>query len=440
MSDINVLRRQHCEAVDQVEQLLTKAIDENRGLTADEEQKYTELEATKSRLLQSIERLGKLQAEKEKLERALPLPKMLTGKVEIVREEGENDKGQYVPFRNLGEFLQSVHRAELNPYAVDQRLLTLNKRAATGAGEAIGADGGFLAQVDIAEGIQKAVFETGVLASRVRQIPISANSNTLRVNVVDETSRVKGSRWGGVQSYWVGEGDSATATKPKLAQIDYRLNRLAALGYATDELLADAAAMTAIFGQAFAEELAFEVDDAILRGDGVAKPVGILNSSCLVSVTGESASKIKAADIIGMRARLWARSRANSVWLINQDVEPSLHKMFIAGATSDVHVYSPANGLSALPYDTLYGRPVIPIEQCSSVGTVGDVVLCDLSQYGMIRRDGAGLESSIHVRFVNHETAFRISYRVDGKPLWLSAITPARGSSTQSPFVAVATR
>jgi HK97 family phage major capsid protein len=218
------------------------------------------------------------------------------------------------------------------------------------------------------------------------------------------------------------------------------LNRLAALAYATDELLSDAPAMSAIFGQAFAEELGFELDEAIVRGDGVSKPLGILNSACTVSLTGESSAKVKAADIIGMRARLWARSRANSVWLINQDTEPSLHKMFVAGLNSDQHVYTPANGLSGLPYDTLYGRPVVPIEQASSVGTVGDIILADLSQYGMIRRDGAGLESSMHVRFINHEMAFRISIRVDGKPLWLSAITPARGSNTQSPFITIATR
>lgn len=425
------------ETIDAIEALLTKAIGEERELTEDEEKRLAELEGTKARQVKSIERLEKLIDEKRALEE---VENGITPHIQIKRGEDEDENGVYKPFKTFGELLQCVKRAEDNPYATDRRLVELNKRAATGAGEAIGADGGFLVQQDFAAEIQKAAFDTGVLASRVRQIPISANANTLTVNVIDETSRVKGSRWGGVQAYWVAEADAATAKKPKLARLDFRLQRLTALAYVTDELLADAPAMTSLLTQAFSEELAFELDEAILRGDGVGKPLGILNSNCFVSITGESATKVKAADVIGMRARLWARSRANSVWFANQDVEPSLHKMFIAGASSDLHVYSPANGLSGLPYDTLYGRPILPIEQCSSVGTVGDLVLGDLSQYGMIRKEGAGLESSIHVRFINAETAFRISIRVDGKPLWLNAITPARGSNTQSPFIGIATR
>lgn len=425
------------ETIDAIEALLTKGISEERELTTDEETVLADLESTKARQTKSIERLEKLLDEKRML---VEVKDPTTPRIEIKREEGEDEKGVYKPFKTFGEFLQQVKRAEDNPYGTDKRLIELNKRAASGANEAVGSEGGFMVQHDFAAEIQKASFDTGVLASKVRQIPISPNSNTLSVNVVDETTRVKGSRWGGVQAYWVAEADAATAKKPKLARLDFRLQRLTALAYVTDELLADAPAMTSLLTQAFSEELAFELDEAILRGDGAGKPLGILNSNCFVAITGESASKVKAADVIGARARLWARSRANSVWLVNQDVEPSLHKMFIAGATSDLHVYTPANGLSGLPYDTLYGRPIIPIEQASSVGTVGDLILADLSQYGMIRKDGAGLESSIHVRFVNAETAFRISIRVDGKPMWLSAITPARGSATQSPFVGIATR
>ena len=41
----------------------------------------------------------------------------------------------------------------------------------------------------------------------------------------------------------------------------------------------------------------------------------------------------------------------------------------------------PPGGLSGQPYGTLLGRPVIPIEQCSTLGTVGDIILADLKQF-----------------------------------------------------------
>jgi HK97 family phage major capsid protein len=86
------------------------------------------------------------------------------------------------------------------------------------------------------------------------------------------------------------------------------------------------------------------------------------------------------------------------------------------------------------------GRPVIPVEYCSTLGTVGDIVLADLSQYIVIDKGGVQTAESIHVRFAYDERTFRATYRIDGQPWHRSAITPANGSNTQSPFVALATR
>lgn len=87
------------------------------------------------------------------------------------------------------------------------------------------------------------------------------------------------------------------------------------------------------------------------------------------------------------------------------------------------------------------GRPVVPVEYCATVGTVGDIILADASQYRMIRKAaGVQQDSSIHVRFLNDETTFRALYRVDGQPMPRSAITPFKGSNTLSPFVVLATR
>ena len=142
-----------------------------------------------------------------------------------------------------------------------------------------------------------------------------------------------------------------------------------------------------------------------------------------------------------MRSRLIGSSRANSVWYINQDIEPQLQQMTIAVGTGGVPVYMPASGLSEDGFDRLYGRPVIPIEYAATLGTVGDIVLCDPSQYILIDKGGVKQATSMHVAFTTEEQAFRASYRVDGQSSWANVLTPFKGTgNTLSPWVALATR
>jgi HK97 family phage major capsid protein len=74
------------------------------------------------------------------------------------------------------------------------------------------------------------------------------------------------------------------------------------------------------------------------------------------------------------------------------------------------------------------------------LGTVGDIILVDLSQYLLIDKGGIQTAASIHVRFVFDESCLRVILRVDGQPIWNSALTPYKGSNTLSPYVALATR
>ena len=300
------------------------------------------------------------------------------------------------------------------------------------------SDGGFLVQQDFVTELLKRTYETGILASRVKKIPISTNANSLKINAVDEESRANGSRWGGVQTYWEAEADELTASKPKFRQMELSLKKLTGLCYATDELLRDAAALEAVIRQAFAEEFGFKMDDAILSGTGEGEPLGILESDAVVKVDKETGQKdtLVVENIVKMWNRLWSRSRANAVWYINQEIEPLLYTLKVG----DTPVYVPAGGLSAKPYGTLFGRPVVPLEQCSAAGEEGDIILADVGQYLLIDKGGVKAASSIHVRFLYDENVFRFIYRVDGRPIWNKPLTPYKGSATVSPFVTLAKR
>lgn len=346
-------------------------------------------------------------------------------------------------FQNLGEQLQQIAQVAISNNAIqDPRLYwgqVTPSLAVSGAGASVPSDGGYLIQKDIATDFTSRLISEGEVLKRVDTTEISANSDRLTVNMVDETSRANGSRWGGVQTYWGAEADTATAKKPKFRQTELILKDIIGLAYVTDRLLMDAQALQAIYTKAFGEEFTFVMEDGVFNGTGAGQMLGILNSNAKVAVTRTTSSHIKYEDIVNMYSRLWARSRMNAAWFINQDIEPDLHTMSLAVGTAGVPVYMPAGGAAGLPYATLYGKPVIATEYNATLGTVGDIVLADLSQYAMIRKGGLVSDSSIHVRFIYNESTFRWIYRTDGQPKWTVPVTPAKGSNTKSPFVVCAT-
>ncbi len=345
-------------------------------------------------------------------------------------------------FATLGDQMIAV-RTQALTQVMDPRLDPKENRAILGMGETIPSDGGFLVQKDFTTEMFQLVHEMGAVSSRVRRLPVGPNANGLKMNAIDETSRASGSRWGGVEAYWMDEGQTKTATKPKLRQMEWTLKKLIALMYATDELIQDATALSAVASAAFTEEMGFQLEDAIINGSGAGDPLGILNSTALITVAKEGsqvAKTIVTNNIIKMRSRMHPKSRANAVWFVNLDVEPELHNMTLVVGTGGIAVWMPAGGLSGQPFDTLFGRPVIPVEYCQTLGTKGDIYFADLSQYGVIEKGGVQAASSIHVQFLTDQMTFRWVMRTDGQSMWSSPLTPKNGSTTTSPFVTLATR
>lgn len=355
--------------------------------------------------------------------------------------------GEGKKFATLGEQLLAVVNAENRGRGnhADPRLF---KAAASGANENVGSEGGFVVQTDFSSELLKRTYSLGEVSSRVRRIPVSGSG--LKINAIDETSRANGSRYGGIQAYWIGEADQFTATKPKFRQLELNLRKLTGLCYATDELLADASALQSLIEQAFPEELNFKVEDAIINGAGAGMPLGILNSGCLVTVnkeTSQAASTVVAENVLKMFARLWPRSQANAVWYVNNDVLPQLPQLNIkiknvAGTENVGGILTPIYQFpnNSNSYGSILGRPVIPVEYCASLTNLGDIILADMSQYLMIDKGGVQSDSSMHVRFLYDEMTFRFIYRCDGQPIWNSALTPKNGSNTLSPFVTLQAR
>ena len=383
-------------------------------------------------IVTSMERSEKMMLELERPDHPLSQPGPN-------RDHDREDKDK---FKSLGEQLVAVVKAGKPGGQVDPRLHNI-RAAATGLNETVPSEGGFLLQPDLTTDLLQDVFTTGVLAAKCRRIPISSNANSIKINGIDETSRAS-TRYGGILGYWEEEAAEKTKSKPKFRRIELNLKKLIGLCYATDELLDDASALEGFIRTAFPGEFGFLVDDSIVNGTGGGQPLGILNAGCLVSVakeTGQKAATIVAENVIKMYSRIFPSSLARAEWYINANVQPQLFTMSLAVGTGGVPVYMPAGGLSGQPYGTLFGRPVIPIEQAATLGTVGDIIFADLAG-GYILAEKGGIKSdvSIHVNFIYDESVFRFVLRIDGQPVRASALTPYKGTDTLSHFVALATR
>lgn len=413
------------EKMDAQAAIVAKAETEKRGFTVEEKAQYDAMETEIKGLEEAIEAQAKADERAAKMKAAVNTP---AGNVQIV-----NDK----LWNGMGDFLAAVRNAGKPGGVIDPRLF---KGAASGANEQINSEGGFLVGEEFVAELLKKAHDSAAIASRCRKIPIGAGKNRLRMNGVDETSRANGSRWGGVNAYWASEAATVSASKPKFKKFELDLDKLMAFCYLTDELMEDSTALEAVVREAFGEEMGFKLDDAVLAGTGAGVPLGILKSDALVTVAKENnqtATTIVHNNILKMFNRLYSRSRANAVWLINQDVEPQLETMTLAiGTGGDVSPYAK----EYIERGTIKGRPVIPVEQCETLGTVGDIVLADLGQYVLIDKGGVKADTSMHVRFLYDEMCLRFTYRVNGAPLWEAPLTPYKGSNTVSPFVALATR
>jgi HK97 family phage major capsid protein len=261
---------------------------------------------------------------------------------------------------------------------------------------------------------------------------------------VDETSRADGSRFGGIAVNWVREGAEGEYKQPKFRNLDLKLSKLMGLVSVTSEMLEDAALLASWVQSAFPAEMAFAIDQAIYNGDGLGKPLGIMNSGALVTVAKEgsqAADTVVYENVIKMWARMPASRMSRAAWFITQQVLEQLPLMNLSVGTGGAPVYLPAAGASEAPYSTLLGRPVIPIEQAATLGDKGDIVLADMTDYVAIVKGGLKTESSIHVDFDKDKQSFRFIRRLNGAPYSRVALESRANSSFKtSPYITLAER
>lgn len=401
----------------------------DEGYTAEQSSQINDLNAEFDTLNSQLDTQEKVEAMKAKATASTGRKTEASVPGTTPRVSGGVDRNQKMGgFESAGAWLMAVKQAGQTGQ-VDKRFTAAHR-------ESVGEDGGFLVPEEISQSILTKLAGDDSLMSQTNTIQVGGNGLVLNV---DENQP-----WnGGVQAYWTAEGATITESKTSFKQASFRLQKLAALVKATDELLDDATALESYIMGAAPNAIMYQVNKAILTGNGVGKPTGIINSPFAVTVAAESmqaTGTVVAANVLRMYSRMFPNSRSNAAWYINPAVEEQL-RMMVDPLGNYIYL-APGSQANQTPYGQLLGRPVIPLMGgMPALGSVGDIMFADLSYYYMIRK-AAGVKSatSIHLNFDKEITTFRFSLRLDGKCPFQSPVTTEFGSYSMSAFVLLAAR
>lgn len=323
-------------------------------------------------------------------------------------------------FASLGEFMRGI-------LSGDQRLLNATMT------EGVGVDGGFAIPSGWLADIMDSALEQEVVRPRAMVFPMQGP--TLDIPVSDSFDH--SSNIGGFAGRWVGEASTSTAQNAKLIPMRMTASKLAIFADASNELVEDARNFERFLVSKLIQAVAWYLDSAFLTGNGVAKPLGVLNSPSLLTVSkesGQTAATIVANNLLKMFSRLHPACHRNAVWVANPTCLPMIASVFTLPINKGGSDYVPVAGgpLFNEPEPgvfSLMGKPLLLTEKLPALGTVGDIILVDFSKYNVAFRRFATVEQSKEAKWYDDLLGWRCTLRVDGKAAWPSVVTPKYGSS-----------
>lgn len=413
-------------------------------MTPEDETRFDEIDKRVEELKAEIADMEEAEKRRiDKISRAASLKDEMIASKDVDKRENfanvNTNKDEVDPekeFRSLGEFLCSVR---FNPN--DKRLDNLYD---PGAGAEYreqnvknGTDGGFMVPPQFRDTLLSITPDSAIFRSRATVIPAGSPPDAeLTIPVMDQTSAEN--VYGGVQVDWIGEGGTKTETDMKFKEITLKPHEVAAHIVTTDKLLRNWGAASSLLGAQLRAAIIGAEEYTFYAGNGVAKPLGFLNSPARINYARATANQIAYADVVGMLARLLKRG-GSPMWVANQSIIPQLATIRDTG-NNQLFVMDAKGAFPA----TLLGFPVMFNERVTTLGNTGDLSLVDMSFY--LIKDGSGpfVASSEHVFFRTNKTVIKAFWNVDGQP-WLSephqqesdsgTVGGSASTNTLSPFV-----
>lgn len=416
MNRLEQLRKQKQEKIESLEAILQLATDEKRDISDDEIKKYDATEKEVDALNVNIAREEKL--EKEKVEMRKVVNPINLSVVKVEKNADETD------FRTINEFLEAV---AFNPTDPRLEFQDMTQRAQS---MGTGTKGGFMVPKQFLDTLYSVKPGEAIFRPRAQVLPAgSPPDSSITIPTLDQTAAQN--VYGGMAMVWISEAGTKPETDINLREVELTPKELAGTVVATDKLLRNAAAFSGLLTGMMRKALIGAEETAFYSGNGVGKPLGILNSPARKNYTRATANQISYADVVGMFAIV--KMGGPLVWIASQTIIPQLMNMTDPGSGGTVIWQQSAR--EGMP-GTLFGIPLMFHERSVALGTTGDLILCSLDYYLIKPGSGPFVALSEHVYFTTNKTVFKIFTNVDGQP-WLSAPLPLEGSTanTVSPFI-----
>jgi HK97 family phage major capsid protein len=299
-------------------------------------------------------------------------------------------------------------------------------RAAEGRTMTVGSGvgGGYFAPEAWSREILQTVNSESVCLPRCRVFPMS-EANTLHITLWNSEDQTEG-YFGGITPEWRGEDAVFTAKSPKMRSTKLGAWKLGLYVNLSRECVQDANGIANEVSARMSFALAATFDEQILTGNGVARPLGVINSPASVVVPRAAANLIDWPDVVLMLASLHPAFVANSAWYCNPSCLSQLLTVADAGNNA---LWIPSGAVSSAMPGYLYGRPLFVTDKVPVLGQKGDLVLADLSMYAVGIRQQVSVERSESVEWYNDLVSLRTILRCDGTPLLDRPITPKNGSA-----------
>ncbi len=420
--------------------LETAEKEDNRHLTDDEDSRYTALNNEADTLTEDIDKMVadnkratdlKEKTEKHDIEKKTVVNPLHEKGTVTITPAGTPDE-----FKTLAEFLEAVafNPGDARLQFTDLRtkeLISPEKRAQS---MGTGTKGGYTVPQQFLDTMFSVEPGEAIFRPRATVIPAgSPPDSAITMTSLDQTAAQN--IYGGMTMSWIAEGGTKAETDMNLKEITLTPKELAGLVVATDKLLRNAPAFAGLISGQMRKAVIGAEETAFYNGNGVGKPLGILNSPARIEYSRAAANAISYADVVGMFARLMMGG--SPVWIASQTIIPQLMTMVDPGSGGTV-IWQPS-ARDGMP-GTLFGIPIMFHDRSVALGTTGDLILADLSFYLIKNGSGPFVALSEHVYFSTNRTVFKIFINVDGQP-WLSAPIPLEGSTanTVSPFIVLAT-
>ncbi|CDP51983.1 Phage major capsid protein [Devosia sp. DBB001] len=422
------LRAERLDVHNKMKAIVSGAEGANRDLTAEETTEFDALKAQRDALDARISRAEDLDATDEALSATVPAR---SRQANIPRAGGPEANRE---FESLGQFLYSV-RFNQN----DQRLSTLFNEnvGAIGIDGELSAEmrmdndtqGGFMVPQQFQSSIMSVSPQESLVRSRATVIPAGSPPDAgITIPALNQEGNADGHVFGGMTFDWIEEGGDKPETDAELAGVGLTPHEIAGHVPVTDKLLRNWQASGAFIERLMRGGVTAAEDYAFLRGNGVAKPLGVLNAPATKYINRALANKITYADTVEMVARLLMRG-GSPVWSMPQSALPQIAEL---KDESGRFIWKPdaRDGFAG----TLHGYPVRWNNRQPGLGSKGDVLLADLSYY--LIKDGSGpfVAASEHVKFLQNKTVIKIFWNVDGAP-WLKAPFAEENGYEVSPFI-----